>query len=321
MHEMLCPLYMSIGRRRAGELRLRSLGGGTVRRTGIGLAVGLCLGLITLFGGTAPAADPKVLRVCADPDNLPFSNQQLQGFENKIAELIARDVGAELSYVWWPHQRGLVRRTLSAGHCDVLIGIPKGYDPVLWTTPYYRTGYVIAYVRARGPHITSLDDPLLRQAKIGVHVNTPPHDALAQRGIVGDNVIGYRLFYTPQDNQEEYPAQPLEDLLAEKIDVALIWGPFAGYFAKKRSAPLELVPLGGGDPTTPFSFAISMGVRKGEKALKAELEEALGRQADAVRTILQDYGVPLLALERPDGKGERQAPREGHGGEEGAHRH
>ena len=312
---------MGVGRRGAGELRMRLLGEGSVRRTWIDLAAGLCLALIVLFGSIVPAAEPRVLRVCADPDNLPFSNQKAEGFENKIAELIARDLGAELSYTWWPHQRGMVRRTLNAGQCDVLVGIPKGYDPVLWTKPYYRTAYVIVYGRDRGPQITSLDDPILRQVQIGVHVNTPPHDALTQRGIVGGNVTSYRLFYTSQGNQEEYPARPLEDLLAEKIDVALIWGPFAGYFIKKRSAPLDLVPLGGGGPATPFSFEISMGVRKGDRALKAELEEALGRQASAIRAILQEYGVPLLALERSDGQGERQDPREEHRGEGGAHHH
>jgi mxaJ protein len=322
MHEMVCAVSSDMGGHGAGEPCLRCLGDDSVRRTiCISLATWLCLALISLSGEIAPAADSKVLRVCADPDNLPFSNQQSQGFENKIAELIAQDLGAELSYTWWPHQRGMVRRTLNEGRCDVLIGIPKGYDPVLWTTPYYRTAYVIAYVRDRGPHVASLDDPILRQVKIGVHVNTPPHDALTQRGIGGDHVTGYRLFYTPQDNQEESPVQPLEDLLAEKIDVALIWGAFAGYFSKKRSAPLELVPLEGGGPTTPLSFEISMGVRKGDKALKAELEGALSRQAGVIRTVLQEYGVPLLALQRSDGKSEPQAPREGHSGEGGARHH
>src|SRR5262245_47526529 len=195
---------------------MRSCGDSRERHPWIGLAAGLCLVLVNLFGGVAPAADPKALRVCADPDNLPFSNQQLEGFENKIAEAVARDLGTELRYTWWPHQRGLVRRTLNEGQCDVLIGIPKSYDPVLWTTPYYRTAYVIASVRDRGPRIASLDDPLLREVNIGVHVNTPPHDALSHRGIVGENVTVYRLFHTPQGDQPEYLAQPLEDLLAEK---------------------------------------------------------------------------------------------------------
>jgi mxaJ protein len=271
--------------------------------------------------GSACAADSKVLRVCADPDNLPFSNQQQEGFENKIAELIARHMGAELSYTWWPHQRGLVRRTLNAEQCDLLVGIPKGYDPVLWTKPYYRTTYVLAYVKDRGPHVTSLDDPILRQIKIGVHVNTPPHDALAQRGIIGDNVIVYRLFHVPQAQSQESPTQVLEDLLAGKVDVALIWGPFAGYFARKQSAPLELVPLRGNDPATPFAFDISMGVRKGEKAFKAELEEILSKDSAAIKTILEDYGVPLLTAEPSDAGGGQEERKEGRRSDGEGHRH
>ena len=245
--------------------------------------VGLCLGLLGSWPDRGQGTEPKELRVCADPDNLPYSNEKLEGFENKIAALIAQDLGAKLTYTWWPHQRGLIRRTLNQERCDVLIGIPKGYDPVLWTKPYYRTAYVIASVKDRGPEVTSLDDPVLKQIKIGVHVNTPPHDALAERGIVGDNVVVYRLFQTPQADPQEYLGQLIEDLLAAKIDVALIWGPFAGYYVKKRSAPLQLVPLRGASPATPFAFDISMGVRKGEKALKAELEEVLDKDAAAIR--------------------------------------
>jgi mxaJ protein len=292
-----------------------------VQRLWVSLVAGVCLALLALLSGRAQGADAKILRVCADPDNLPFSNQRLEGFENKIAELVARDMGAELSYTWWPHQRGLVRRTLNEDRCDVLIGIPKGYDLVLWTKPYYRTAYVVAYVKHRGPHITSLDDPILRQVKIGVHVNTPPHDALAQRGIIGDNVTAYRLFHVPQAQPQEYPSQVLEDLLLGKIDVALIWGPFAGYFVKQRSAPLELVPLRGSDRATPFAFDISMGVRKRDKALKAELEEILSKDAAAIKTILQDYGVPLLAAEPSDADGGREQRREQRRGNGEAHRH
>ena len=272
--------------------------------------VGLCLGLLACLNGLGQGAEPKELRVCSDPDNLPYSNEQLEGFENKIAALIAQDMGAKLTYTWWPHQRGLIRRTLNEERCDVLIGVPKGYDPVLWTKPYYRTAYVIAYVKDRGPEVTSLDDPILKQVKIGVHVNTPPHDALAERGIVGDNVAGYRLFHTPQANPQDSLGQLIEDLLAARVDVALVWGPFAGYYVKKRSAPLQLVPLRGGGPATPFAFDISMGVRKGDKALKAELEEALDKDAAAIRMILEDYGVPLVTAEAADGDAGQEAPRE-----------
>jgi mxaJ protein len=265
--------------------------------------------------------ESKVLRICADPDNLPFSNDRLEGFENKIAELIAQDLGVQLNYTWWPHQRGLVRRTLNEDQCDVLIGIPKGYELVLWTKPYYRTAYAMVSVKERGLQVTSLEDPVLRQLRIGVHVNTPPHDALTQHGIVGDQVVVYRLFYTPQPHAEEHPNKLLEDLLAGKIDVGFVWGPLAGYFARKRSAPLDVVPLRGGSRATPFTFEISMGVRKGAKDLKATLEEALDRQAAHIRTILEDYGVPLLTPEAPGDAAEPQAPRESQTPKEGVHRH
>jgi mxaJ protein len=285
------------------------------------LVVVLCLGLLIFWDGRGQGAELKELRVCADPDNLPYSNEKLEGFENKIAALIAHDLGAKLTYTWWPHQRGLIRRTLNEERCDVLIGIPKGYDPVLWTKPYYRTAYVIAYVKDHGPEVTSLDDPVLKQIKIGVHVNTPPHDALAERGIVGDNVVVYRLFHTPQADPKENLGQLIEDLLAAKIDVALVWGPFAGYYIKKRSAPLQLVPLRDGSPATPFTFDISMGVRKGEKALKAELEEVLDKDAAAIRMILEEYGVPLVAADAADGDPGPEAPREKGEGTGGVHRH
>ncbi len=292
-----------------------------MQRIWIRLGGGLGLALLVGVLGSTWGAEPKVLRVCADPDNLPYSNDKLEGFENKIAAVIAQDMGAELRYTWWPHQRGLVRRTLNAGRCDVLIGIPKGYDLVLWTKPYYRTAYVIAYVKQRGPHVTSIDDPLLHQIRIGVHVNTPPHDALAKRGIIGANVIGYRLFYNPPVQPEESPGQLIDDLLAGKIDVALVWGPLAGYFVQKRAAPLELVPLRGDDPATPFAFDISMGVKKGEKALKAELEGALSKEAVPIRMILEEYGVPLLAMDASEATTGQGGLRQGDAREGDAHRH
>jgi mxaJ protein len=293
-----------------------------VRRAGVSLIGGLFFALVLLGGSSSEGAEPKVLRVCADPDNLPFSNDKSEGFENKIAELVTQDLGARLSYTWWPHQRGMVRRTLNEDLCDVLIGIPKGYDLVLWTMPYYRTAYVMASMKERALQLTSLDDPRLSQLKIGVHVNTPPHDALTQRGLVGDNVVVYRLFYTPQPHPDEQPSKPLEDLLAGKIDVALVWGPWAGYFVTKRAAPLDLVPLRDGSRATPLTFDISMGVRKGNRALKAELEEALKHKAADIQAILEAYGVPLVTAEvAPAAEKGPEAPREGHQHEEGSHRH
>ena len=256
------------------------------------LLVAVCCAAGTVRG----QEEVKELRVCADPANLPFSNQKLEGFENKIAALLAQDMGIPLTYFWWPHQRGLVRSFLNTGQCDVLISIPTGYDPVLWTKPYYRTGYVIASLKERNIAVTALDDPLLRRLTIGVHVNTPPHDVLAEHGILGSQVVTYDLFYDSRIHPEDYPGHILEDLLAGKMDVAIVWGPIAGYFMQKRSAPLTLTPLQGGEGGIPFTFAMSVGVRKNEKELKTRLEASLDRQQAEVQKILTEYGVPLLPV-------------------------
>lgn len=266
-----------------------------VRGARVGL-FGMLLLAGSLLSGSASGAELKELRVCADPDNLPFSNQRLEGFENRIAEVIAKELGAEATYYWWPHQRGLVRNTLRADRCDVLIGIPKGFDPVLWTKPYYRTSYVVVYRRDRGFRIGSLDDPALKRVRIGVHTDTPPHAALAERGIL-NNVVSYPLFFDHRNpNSDERPGKLVADLIEGKVDVAILWGPMAGYFVKKLNASfLELVPLQS-DGSIPFAFDISMGVRKGDTALKAALEQALDRRQGEIGKILEDFGVPLMAL-------------------------
>jgi mxaJ protein len=249
-------------------------------------------------GADANAAEKNVLRVCGDPNNMPFSNQKLEGIENQIAAVLAKELGWQVEYVWWPHQRGLVKRVLNTERCDVLIGIPKGYDLVDWTKPYYRTGYVIAYRKDRVSEVRSLDDPVLRTLKVGVQVNTPPHLALGQRGIVGDNVVGYQLMFDSNAHPEDYPGKEVEDLIAGRIDVALVWGPIAGYFQKKKGeASLAIVPIEEqGNGSLPFAFEISMGVRKANTELKARLEQVLERKQGEIRAILEDFGVPLLPL-------------------------
>jgi mxaJ protein len=257
----------------------------------------ICIFAIVTLAGIAPmiqhglhAAEMTVLRVCADPNNLPYSNDESQGFENKIAELIAQELGVHLEYYWWPHQRGVVRNTLNRKQCDVLIGIPAGYDLVLWTKPYYRTGYVIAFPEGRGPRITSLDDPRLAEARIGVYRDTPPHDALARRGLVGANLVQYLLLYDWE--HPDYPlAAPIWDLLNGKIDVALIWGPIVGYFVKRQGVSLEMIPIENDNLGQPMSYAISMGVRKGDHELKGVLEAVVERRMADIRRILEDYGV------------------------------
>jgi mxaJ protein len=264
----------------------------SMSRTLVIVAGALLMLVSPSFALRASGGDLKELRVCADPDNLPFSNRKLEGFENKIAEVIAKELGVELNYFWWPHQRGLVRRVLRPGNCDVMISIPQGWDPVSWTKPYYRSAYVIVYPKARGFTITSLDDPALKKLKIGVYINTPPGEALAKRDLLS-NMVSYSLFY---DYQEDRPGKIIQDVIAGEIDVAVVWGPMAGYVAKKLASSLVLVPLQDGDPGNPFSFEFSMGVREGNKALKAQLEAALTTRQAEIRKILEDYGVPLLPL-------------------------
>lgn len=235
------------------------------------------------------------LRVCGDPNNLPFSNKQSEGFENKIAEVIAKEMKIELTYFWWPHQQGLVRRALKPGLCDVMISIPQGWDRVLWTKPYYRSAYAFVYRKDRGFHISSLDDPILKRLKIGVYINSPPMEALANRDI-RTNLVGYSL--VNYGDQNERSDKIIRDLVAGEIDVVLDWGPMAGYFAKRLngSTPLEVVLLQGGEPRIPFTFEFSMGVKEGNTALKTELEQAISKRHAEIRKILEEYGVPLLPL-------------------------
>ncbi len=260
------------------------------------------------IAGPAFGEPDASLRVCADPDNLPYSNQEQKGFENKIAEVIAQDLGVGLSYYWWPHQRGLVRNTLQANQCDVLVAIPKGYDPVLWTKPYYRSSHVLAHRRDRELGLRSLDDAALKKLRIGVHVNTPGHDALARHGL-SENVAAYRLFFDFRDADPSVrPQRVLEDVASGALDVAVTWGPLAGYFAKAHPSPaLEIVPLED-DAAEVLSYEFSMGVRKGARDLKSQLEGALERRAAEVRNILVEYGVPLLPLVPPQESREEKRP-------------
>lgn len=236
------------------------------------------------------SADPTQLRVCADPDNLPYSNEKGEGFENKIAEVLAKELALPLSYYWYPYQRGLVRRTLRENHCDVLLGIPREFDPVLTTKPYYRSSYVIASRPQVG--IRSLDDPALKKLRIGVHLDTPPWAALGERGLM-DNVRGYPLAFDYHGaDASGRPTKLLDDLRDGAIDVAVVWGPMAGYFAKKNGVALNLVPVPQGG-RTPMSFDISMGVRKSDKELRSRLDGALERRAPEIRKILAEYGIPV----------------------------
>jgi mxaJ protein len=255
----------------------------------------ICVASLVVFAllSSSVSSQSRTLRICGDPDNLPFSNEKLEGFENKIAAVIASELGAMPAYAWWPHQRGLVRNTIDAGTCDVIFGVPEGLDFVLWTKPYYRSSYVIAYRNDRGYRIASLDAPELKTLRLGVYLNTPPEESLARRGIL-DNITNYSLYFDPAGDRDR-PLKLLADLVAGTVDIGIPWGPLAGYYVKKLGAPLQLVPLAD-EPGVPLSFDISMGVRKGNAAFKAELEAAIDRRGADIKAILEDYGVPLMPV-------------------------
>jgi mxaJ protein len=275
--------------------------------------VGAVLPLVT---SAAAVAQPRELRVCADPDNLPFSNERLEGFENKVAALIAKDLGAEVRYAWLPQRRGFIRRTLSARQCDIVMGVPSELEMVLPTKPYYTSTYVFVYRRAAKQRPVSFDDPALKNMRIGLHAigddgyNTPPAHALAKRGIV-KNIVG---FYPWDVESVKDPQGRVVDAVASgEIDVAIVWGPFGGFFAKNQEVPLEVVPVPArADGPYPFVYDISFGVRKSDKGLKEQVEAILDRRREEIRRILVDYGVPLVdaasvrpaAGERPSGPGE-----------------
>lgn len=277
---------------------------------GIALAGGTALVVAAL--AAAPARAPSEFRVCSDPNNLPFSNRDGQGFENRIAELFARDLHASVTYDWLAQQRGFSRKTLKTGACDVIMGVPAHYDPVLTTKPYYRTTYAFVYRTEDGPRVTSLDDTVLKHVKIGIHVigddyeNPPPAQALAMRGIIS-NVKGYRLV---DDYSKPNPPSHLIDAVARgEVDVAIVYGPFAGYFAPKEPVKLSVVPISQEvDSLTgfPFTYQIAMGVRKDDRQRAAILDSLIDVERPAIDSILKSYGVPMLPIDtaRPAASGQ-----------------
>ena len=256
-------------------------------------AAALLLAAAALLGGCGQ----RVLRVCADPNNLPFSNARGEGFENRLAQLVARDLGARVEYTWWAQRRGYVRNTLKDRRCDVWPGVATSVELLATTRPYYRSTYVFLTRADRGLHIASFDDPRLRQLKIGVQMigddssNTPPTHALARRGVIG-NVRGYMLYgdYT----QPNPPAEIVRAVDRGDIDVAVVWGPLAGYFAARAEHPLELTPvtpwLDG--PQWPMVFDISMGVRRDDVKLRDQLDRVLEKRSGEIARLLAAYAVP-----------------------------
>ncbi|MEA2723256.1 MAG: mxaJ protein, partial [Gemmatimonadales bacterium] len=242
-----------------------------------------------------PAAQ---LKVCADPNNLPFSNQRLEGMENRLAELIAGEMNAAVTYVWWAQRRGFFRNTLEAGRCDVVLGVPSNLPSVLTTRPYYRSSYVFLTRRDRRLEIESFDDPRLARLRIGVQLvgdgaNTPPMDALARRGLAR-NLVGYTVF--GDYAKPNPPARIVEAVARGEVDIAVVWGPLAGFFAARSPVPLviRLVPEPAGPGEVSSAFSISLGVRKGDEARRAALDSILQRRRVEIGRILDEYEVPRV---------------------------
>jgi len=259
----------------------------------------------------AVAAEPDTLRVCADPNNMPFSNRSREGFENKLAEMVAKQLGTTVSYTWWAQRRGFIRHTLKAGDCDLVMGIPARYAPVESTRAYYRSSYVFVSKANRHLQLDAIDDPRLRKLTIGVHLigddgnNTPPAHALGQQGIV-DNVRGFMIY--GDYREPDPPARLIEAVQHGDIDVAAAWGPLAGYAAKRSGVPLTVSPIVGGERYSPqqFQFDIAMGVRKGDHALRDRLNDFIARHRAEITALLQRYGVPLVDNWHASAAGEHQ---------------
>jgi mxaJ protein len=264
------------------------------------------LAVSTAGAAAEPASTPvpdatRELTVCADPNNLPFSNRAEEGFENKIASLIARDMRAKLTYVWWAQRRGYARSTLNEAKCDMWPGVAKGVDRMTTSRPYYHSTYVFV-TRENAPlQGLTLDDERLRTLKIGVQMigndatNTPPAHSLARRGIV-DNVRGYMLYgnYTTPNP----PAAIIDAVAKGDVDVALVWGPLAGYFATHSAVPLRLEHV---TPvldaaTWPMSYGISVGVNRRNPELLAEVERILDEEQPIIDAILSTYAVPIIPM-------------------------
>lgn len=253
-----------------------------------------------LLTASSCAAAP-VLRVCADPANLPYSNKQQQGFENRIVSLIAKDLGERVTYFWFPQQEMFFQQTLDKGVCDVVMSVPSQFQGADTTQPYYTSSYVFLSRRAEHLDLKSFDDPRLKKLRIGVHVldsgddNLPPIFALSTRGIVR-NVVGFSIF--GDTLTQSSPASNLVRAVAnKKVDVAIIWGPIAGYFSRNSKVPMQLQEIRS-DPAHPalqFVFPISIGVRKGEQRLKRQLDAELRRRHSDIERLLKAYGIPELS--------------------------
>jgi quinoprotein dehydrogenase-associated probable ABC transporter substrate-binding protein len=237
------------------------------------------------------AVDRSAFRVCSDPANLPFSNDKGEGFENKIAELLAKKLNVPLKYTWYPNTVGFLRNTLRVRRCDVVMGIVTGAELVQTTNPYYRSVYVMVTRKADNITADKIEDPALKDLKIGLNAGAPPADLVAQSGLAA-HVRPYDLYV---DTRVQTPGKDMvNDLAKKEIDVALLWGPIAGYFAAQHGDELKVTPLLNEPKKNRMEFYITLAVRPGENKWKNDLNTLLRDNKAEIDQILRDYHVPTL---------------------------
>src|SRR5215831_4778203 len=236
--------------------------------------------------------DPKVLRVCADPRNMPFSNEKGEGFENKLAELFAAKLQKKLDYMYFPQATGFVRVTLGSHRCDVIMGFPQGDDLAQGTNPYYRTAYALITKKGSGlDDVTTLEDEQLKGKHIGIVAGTPPATNMAAAGLMA-NAKPYPLMI---DTRVDSSAQAMiDDLNSGAIDAGILWGPMAGFYAKRAATPLLVTPLVKETAGPKLVYRIGMGVRAADQNWKRQLNRLIQENQPEINKILLDFGVPLL---------------------------
>jgi len=256
----------------------------------IAVLIGACPS--TASAQTSTVVDRSALRVCADPANLPFSNERRQGFENKIADLLGKELDLPVVYTWFPQATGFVRRTLREKKCDVIMGYAQGHELVLNTNHYYRSAYVMVFRTGSDlDGLTALDDPRLQSKKIGIIAGTPPATLLAFNRLLA-NVVAFNLVV---DRRHEAPAESMiNQLESGAIDVAILWGPMGGYYAKQSTKDLTIAPLADPEKGPRMAFRITFGVRPTEIEWKHQLNEFIKDKQAEINAILTDFGVPLL---------------------------
>lgn len=242
--------------------------------------------------GSLELVDPEVFRACGDPRNLPFSNEKGEGFENKLAELFAAKLGKKLGYIYFPQATGFVRNTLGSHRCDVIMGFPQGSDLVQVTVPYYRTTYALVSKPGSGfEGVKALDDPLLKEKRIGVVAGTPPSTNMAINGLMA-HVKPYPLTI---DTRVDSSAQAMiDDIARGDIDCGILWGPMAGYFASRSNPALIVAPLLKETMGPPLIYRIGMAVRPSDQEFKRTLNKLIAENQMEINKLLLSYDVPLL---------------------------